>query len=195
MTYCGEQKDFSVGAGETFAPVIRWGSKTLASAAITAISQSTPVVITAPNHGVVEGWPVAVVGVSGMVQMNASRYPPVAGDFDLAHVIDENTLSLNDVSSALYLAYLSGGAVVYNTPMPLAGIQATMTFWDVATRNDTPLITLTTGAGITIDDVALSVIPELQTAGLAWTTAYYNLDFLDTTGAVTRILTGTLTLT
>lgn len=195
MTCCGDQKDFCVGAGATFAPIIRWGAKNLASAAITAISQSTPVIITAPSHGVVEGWPVAVVGVTGMVQMNASRYPPVAGDFDLAHVIDANTLSLNDVSSALYLAYVSGGAVVYNTPMSLAGVQATMTFWDAPTRNGTPLVTLTSGTGITIDPVALTVIPELQTAGLSWTTAYYNLDFTDSTGDITRILTGTLTLT
>lgn len=193
MTCCGDQKDFCVGAGETFAPIIRWGSKTLASAVITGITHGTPAVITAPAHGVPDGWPVAIVGVDGMTQINATRYPPAAGDFHLAHVVDANTLSLNDVSSAEFTAYLDNGAVVYNTPMPLAGVSAAMTFWDNPGHTGTPLATLTVGSGITIDTAAFTVIPLLQTAGLTWALAYYNLDFTSA-GIVTRALTGTFTI-
>lgn len=196
MAGCAEQKNFSVKAGATFNPIIRWGSRFLSSATITAITQGTPVTITAPGHNVPNNWPVAVVGVVGMASLNASRYPPVGLDYQVATVIDADTLALNAISSALLPAYISGGSVVWNTPQTLAGANVSMTFWDNPDRTGTPLATLTNGQGITVDSVALTIIPLLQTAGLAWAadTAHYDLDVTDASGVVINLFTGTLTI-
>jgi hypothetical protein len=189
----GDVKNFSVGAGATFAPVIRWAASGLTTAPITAITQATPAVITAPNHGVPQGWPVAVVGVTGMPQINARRYPPAFDDMHPTRVVDGNTIALPDVSSAFYQAYVSGGVVVFNPPMPLTGVTPTLTIYDSPER-DNVLVTLTLGAGITVDAVQSVIVPELQTAGLPWSTGYYDLDAVDTEGVVSRILTGILTI-
>lgn len=186
-------KNFTVGAGETFAPVVRWAMKTLTTVAISGIARATPVLITAVGHGIPQGWPVAVVGVTGMPEINATRYPPVANDFHYATVADANTITLNDISSAQFQPYSSGGSIVYNTPQPLVGVVPTMTFYDTP-QKDTVLATLTLGSGLTVDTIQMLMVPELQTAGLLWDTAYYDLDVVDANAVVTRILTGILTI-
>lgn len=196
MACCAERKDFCVRSGATFNPIIRWGSKVLSSAAVTAITQGTPTVVTAPGHGVPDGWPVALVGVLGMSALNAVQYPPLTSDMHDATVLDANTLRLNGVSSAMLPAYVSGGAVVFNTPQPLAGLTFTMKLWADEMRAGTPLATLTNGSGITVDSVAQTIIPLLQTAGLTWGTnvAFYDLTATDGAGVVTELFTGTLTI-
>lgn len=196
MACCAERKDFCVRLGATFNPIIRWGSKVLSSAAITGITQGTPAAITAPGHGVPNGWPVALVGVQGMSALNAVQYPPLASDMHDATVVDANTIRLNDVSSAMLPAYTSGGAVVFNTPQPLAGVIITMKLWADETRAGSPLATLTNGSGITVDSVGQTIIPLLQTPGLTWGTnvAFYDLTATDATGVVTELFTGTLTI-
>lgn len=194
---CGETKDWCVKRGATFVPTIRWAQKTLATAAITAITQATPVVITAPNHGLPSGWPAAVVGANGMNFINAPDYPPELPDLHAGTVIDANTVAFNDVSSALWYPYIApGGALVYYTPQPLSGVTFTMGFYDTPEMNDTPLVTLTNGSGITVDTNAFTIVPELQTAGLTWLSpiAYYRLTAADAGGVVTGIMNGTFTI-
>lgn len=191
---CDERKDFCIGAGATFAPVVRWGLKTLTTVAITAIAQGTPVQITAPAHGCPSGWPASVTGVVGMYEINARRYPPDKPDLHAVTVLDANTVEFNDTSSALYQPYISGGALVFNTPASLVGVSAVMNFYDSPEMDDTPLLTISSGSGITIDTVGMTIIPEVQTAGLAWTLAYFSLEVTDASGFVTRLLEGTLTI-
>lgn len=191
---CEDTKDFCVEAGATFAPIIRWGLKTLTSVAITAIAQSTPALITAPAHGCPAGWPAAVVDCTGMFEINASRYPPVRANLHEVTVVSPDQVAFNDVTSALFQPYVSGGALVFNTPVPLEGVSATMTFWDDPEHDDTPLLTLTTGSGITLDAVNFQILPFLQTVGLAWTQAYYSLQATDGSGVVTTLLEGILTI-
>jgi hypothetical protein len=194
MACCGERKNWCVAYGETFHPTIRWGLPTWATAAITAIAQSTPVLITAPGHGIPDGWPVAVYGVLGMNDINIRAYPPEPSDLQPASVLDADTLTINDRSSATWFPYKSGGVVVFNPPVDLAGMSAIMTLWGSPDRIGAPLLTLTNGAGITIDTAAKTIIPEVQTAGASWNTAYYDLDVTDAGGIVSRLLTGILTI-
>jgi hypothetical protein len=86
MTCACKEQDFCVQAGETWHPTIRWGTGTYTTKAISAITKATPAVITAAAHGVPNGWPVAVVGVQGMTQINATRYPPQGNDWHAATV-------------------------------------------------------------------------------------------------------------
>jgi len=164
----------------------------LTSVPVTGITNATPAVVTVPAHNMPQGWPCALIGVAGMIQINAPKYPPRPSDYQQGNVVDENTIALNGVSSNNFSAYLSGGDLVYATPVPLVGMGAQLTIWDTPDKNDTPLVTLTLGSGITIDTDAFTISPVLQTAGLPWTQGYFDLDMTDASGIVTRILTGTL---
>jgi hypothetical protein len=194
MSCCGKEQNFCVGAGATFHPVIRYGTDALVSVPITAITQSAPAVVTAASHQIPDGWEAAVVSAKGMIQINATRFPPSGSDWELVKVLDADTVALADINSSDMTAYQSGGFLVYSEPGLTAGMTATMTLWDVATKDDTPLLTLTSGAGITLDFINMTITPLLQTAGLTWNTAYYDLDVTDTSGVVTQVASGVLTI-
>lgn len=205
---CGQEKNWCVKAGATFYPTIRWAQKTLTAAVITAITQATPAVVTAPAHGMPNGWPAAVVGVNGMSFINASRYPPDESDLHQGTVTDANDVAFNDISSTLWPAYIPGagalgGSLVWYTPQPLAGVTFTMSFYSDAAMETTPLVTLTNGNGITVDTVGMTIVPLLQTAPLVAPTTgvwpsngigYYRLMATDSSGIDTEIMFGTLTI-
>lgn len=197
---CGEKQDFCVKAGATFYPTIRWAQKTLSAAVITAITQATPVAITAPAHGMPNGWPCAVTGVNGMSFINAAEYPPYQSSLTPGSVVDANTVTLNAVSSALWYPYISpGGSLVWYTPQPLVGVAFSMNFYSDAAMATTPLASLSVGSGITVDTNAFTIVPLLQTAPLAATwpsngVGYYKLTATDSSGNVTEILYGILTI-
>lgn len=191
---CVINKDFCVSAGATFHPTVRWGTDELSAVPITAISQTAPAVITAPGHGVPPGWPVAVVSAHGMSQINATRYPPQGADWHRATIVSADQVAFNDVNSADFSAYASGGFLVFSTPMALDGMTLGMSVYDNPNHTGTPLVTLAQGVGIFVDPHDLTIIPELQTAGLAWNLGYYVLDATDSGGVVTRLLTGTITI-
>jgi hypothetical protein len=190
---CQNKQDFCVGTGETFQPVLRWGSEVLISKPISAISQAAPVVVSAVGHAVPDGWRVAVVSAKGMTQINAKNFPPTGTDWHKATVLTVDTVQLNRVNSADYAAYLSGGFLVYNTPVTLTGMTAKMTIRD-APITGAVLVTLTEILGITLNDTAKTITPLLATAALTWTTGYYDLELTDTGGKVTQLLSGVITI-
>lgn len=189
-----DERDFTVQSGETWHPTVRWGTGVLTTVAITAITMAAPAAITATGHGVPNGWPVAVVGVTGMTQINATRYPPQGADWHDATVPNANTIELNDVSSADYNAYASGGFVVYDTPKDLTGVSCTLTIYDNPEHTGTPLATLTSPTGITIETTLKTITPLLQTAALTWSLGYYRLLATELSGVVTELLRGTITI-
>lgn len=195
MTCTCPIKDFCVQAGETWHPTIRWGTGVLTSKAITAITKSTPAVITAAAHDVPNGWPVAIVGVQGMTQINAARFPPSGNDWHYATVPDANTIVLNDVSSADYSTYDEDGHVVYDTPKDLTGCSFELTIYDNPEHDGTPLATLTsTGSDITVETTLKTITPLLQTAGVTWDIGYFRLMATESSGVVTELLRGTITI-
>jgi hypothetical protein len=192
---CCETKDFCIGSGETFHPVIRWGTTTLASVPITGISQAAPVVVTAVAHGMPNGWSCAVVAAQGVYPINALNYPPRSSDWRKGTVLTADTVQLNAVSSADAVAYKSGGFLVYPTPAVLTGVSVAMTIYDNPGLTGTPLATLTSPAGgVTIDTAGMTINPLLQTARLTWSTGYYIVDATDGNGVVTQLMTGVLTI-
>lgn len=190
---CQNIQNFCVGAGETFQPILRWGSEVLISKPITGISQAAPVVVTAVGHAVPDGWRVAVVSAKGMTQINAKTFPPTGTDWQKATVLTADTVQLNKLNSADYTTYTSGGFLVYNTPVSLSGLTAVMTIRD-APLTGTVLTTLTNISGIALNDTAKTIIPTLATAALTWNTGYYDLELTDAGGKVTQLLTGTITI-
>ncbi|MHB0965268.1 MAG: hypothetical protein ACYC36_02330 [Bellilinea sp.] len=127
-----------------------------------------------------------------MSQINAQNFPPRGGDLHAATALTADTLALDDVNSADYQAYTQGGFLIYNTPVSLAGMTAEMVIRD-APLTGTVLATLTSTAGIVLDDAAKTITARLDTAALTWTVGYYTLELTDTaTGKVVQLLSGVL---
>lgn len=190
------QQDFCVAAGATLQPVIRWATDVLTTVPISAITQSAPPTITTTtNHGMPNGWPCAVASAGGMIQINSTRYPPTKDDWQRSNVPVANQVQLIDLDSTNFMAYTSGGALVFATPVDLSTIASvTMKIYDVPDHSDTLLLTLTSPAGIVLDNTAKTITPLLQTAGLTWATGYYVLDATNNAGVVTELLRGTITI-
>jgi len=188
------QHDFTVGRGETFQPVFQWGSATLTSIPITAISQAAPAVVTASGHGVPPDWEVAVASAKGMTQINAVGYPPRGRDWHRATVLTDNTVALRDVNSADFSAYTSGGFLVYGTPVDLTSVTAVMTIRDAPT-DGAVVLELTSGAGITIDPATKTITATIETSALSWASGYYSLLVADTsTGKTTQLAEGGISI-
>jgi hypothetical protein len=183
------RENITVRQGETFKRVIRWETDPIIYKAITAITQAAPIVITAVGHGLKEGWRVQVESVLGMTEINDGQYHPVT-------VTDVDTITLNDVNSAGFRPYKSGGYLRYNTPHTLTGFTARMDFKDRI--GGTVLDTLTDANGkILLDNTNHTItllIDAVSTAAYTWKTAVYDLELVSPTGEVTTLLAGAATL-
>lgn len=188
--------NLTIEQGETFETVVRWEVPPLKYKPITAMTQTAPVSITATSHAIPNGWRTAVVDVVGMTELNAASAPPADEEFRAATVIDANTIEFNEISAALFKAYKSGGYLAYYTPQNLTGYTARMTIRDRV--GGTVLSTLTSATNeILIDTAAFTITLTLSpatTAAFTWTKGVYDLELVSSTGRVTRILSGTVTL-
>lgn len=188
------ERDFCVPVTETFRPTLRWGTDVYTSKPITGITKAAPAVVTAAGHGLPNGWPCAVVGVQGMTQINASKYPPKSSDWHYGTVLGVNTVALDDVDSSNYVAWSSGGFLVYDTPRTLADYDYELTIYAAPEMTGTPLVTLENPASITVDATLQTITPLLQTAALTWTTGYYRLDATNAAGVIIELLRGIITI-
>lgn len=181
--------------GKTFTLPLRFASKPFVYKAISAITQADPVRITSTGHGLVDGWPVAIVGVKGMRQINATEFDPAGWPLQMypATVIDDNTIELNDVRAAEFSAYTSGGSVMYATPLDLANITAIrMQIKDDIGGTQLALFTLADG-DFDVDNtlkVVTLTIAATETAGFAWDDGITDIELVDTAGRVTDALGG-----
>lgn len=193
--------DLPIEQGKTFSYVLRWEAPPIVYKPITGIANTAPARITAAAHGVPDGWRVAVVSVKGMTQINAANTPPKDSDYRQATVVDTNTVELNTVNAADYKAYASGGYLMFNTPVDLAGFTARMTIKDKvggtvlastevahAPKNIITVTVNNTTKKITID------ISAAATAALTWTKGVYDLEMVSGSGVVTALIAGAVSV-
>jgi hypothetical protein len=178
--------------GKTFRRVTRWETRPIVYKAITAITETAPIRITATGHGLPEGWRAAVESVQGMTEINAANTPPLAPDYHEITVVDANTVEFNDTNALEYSTYLSGGTLRYNTPHTLTDYTARMTIKDMV--GGTVLKALTTeNGGIAIDEDEYTIslyISAADTAAFSWTEGVYDLEMVSSEGDVTQLLAG-----
>ena len=190
--------DLVVQQGDTFQRIIRWETPPFIYKAITGISNAAPMVVTAVGHGLTSGWRVAVVSVLGMRQANAKHTPPRTSEFKRVTVADVDNVSFNDVNSAEYDAYTSGGYLQFYTPVDLTGYTARMTIKD--RTGGEILLTLTSGAPdnrLVIDVAARTItltITATDTAPLAFTKGVYDLEMASPSGVVAKLYYGSITV-
>lgn len=186
--------------GDTFLMAARWEQPKFVYSPISGIDQSAPVRITATAHGVPDGWRVAIQSVKGMTEINAASLKDK--DFVQATVVDVNTIKLNSVNALGYKAYAGAGVVVYRDPVDLTGYTARMqvrekvggTLLASSEAADSPVNIIT----LTVDNALKTVGIEVgatDTAALAWKKGYYDLEMVSSGGKVTKLLSGTITVT
>ena len=191
--------DITIVRGDTFLMAARWEQPKFVYATITGITQTAPVSITATAHGVPNGWRVAIQSVKGMTDINASDLKDKS--FLQATVVDANTIELNTVNAIDFKPYTSGGVVVYRTPVDLAGYTARMqvrdkvggTLMASSEAGDSPLNIIS----LTVDATAKTVgnaVAATDTAALTWKKGYYDLEMVSAGGKVTKLLSGTITV-
>lgn len=196
------KQDLTILQGKTFQQVLRWEAPPIIYKAITGITQAAPAVVTAPSHGVPNGWRVAFETIKGMVELNSANNPPKASDYYQATVLSANTIELNTVNSIGYKPYANSGVLRYNTPVDLAGYTARMKIKDKiggtvlasTEAGDTPVDVIT----ITINnsDKTISIeILAIDTAAFTWTKGVYDLEMVSAGGVVTALLYGSVTVT
>jgi hypothetical protein len=181
--------------GETFRKVLRWGVGPMVYKAITGATKTAPCVLTVPQHGVPQGWLVAVTNVVGMTDLNAENDPPVASDYRRATVRTPDTIELNGVNAAGYRPYQSGGYLQFFTPVDLTSFRARMQVRAGIDDVDVLLELTTENGGIVIDPDAYTIvlaIPATQTETLAFDPAVYDLEMVGSDGSVTRLAAGTI---
>lgn len=189
--------NITIHKGSTFIKTLRWEVAPLISVPITGASQAAPVVITAAAHGVPDGWRVAIVGIpsGSMFELNASAYPPKAADFKKATVLTANTLELNEVSSAEYTTWTSGGFLVYYSPVDLAGFTARMQIRRSVTSTEVEASLTTENGGITLDNVDKTIVITMaaaETEDLDFASGVYDIEMISGTGVVTNLLSGSV---
>jgi hypothetical protein len=192
--------DLRIEQGKTVRRIVRWETTPLIYKPITAIANVAPALITAVGHVIPAGWRTAVIDVVGMREINAKNTPPRGTDWHRATVVGPDTVSLNDISAASYDAYVSGGYLMYYTPMSLAGYSARMNFKDRV--GGTILDTIDSTSGEIVIDTAnftvTFVIPASLSAAYTWTRGVYDLEMYSgvvPNEEVTAILTGAVTVT
>lgn len=190
--------DLVVRKGSTFSRVLRWESLPFVYSAITAITKAAPCVITSASHGLVTGWRCAVVSAGGMRQINAKTWPPRATDFHKVTNTSSSLVTLNEVNSADWTTYTSGGSLVSYTPVSLASFTARMKIRATA-ESTTVLDSLVSPTDIVLDDTLKTItitISATDTAAYDFTTGVYDLELASgaSPSVVTRLLEGNITV-
>jgi hypothetical protein len=161
---------------------------------ISAITQAAPCVITTTStHTVPINWRVRVTGVTGMKDINniaEDTYYLVTGK-------TSNTVTLNQVNSAAYAAYTSGGILSWNLPVPLTGYTAQMQIRETL-ESTTVIAELTTANGrIIIDPINYTIsisLPATLTATFNFDSAVYSMELTDAQSNVFQFLNGSISL-
>ena len=177
--------------GSTLSEVLRWESSTKSYAIITGISNSAPVVITAPGHSIPLEWRVKLSNIGGMLDLNTG---------DTYHQVTEtteDTFTINSINSIGYKPYTTGGVVEFNTPVDLTGYTARMQIRE-SIANTLVIHELTTeNGGISFNNINYSItlnIPADVTKTFSFLSALYSLELESSGGFVSTLTVGSISL-
>lgn len=108
------------GASETITFRIETSIKKFV--AISAMTNTAPMRVTATAHHVPDQWFVAIIDAIGLTDLNAADSNDIQDDeFHQVTVIDANTLEFNGISAASFGVYATSGYIVCYEPLDLSG--------------------------------------------------------------------------
>lgn len=184
---------FDIKQGATFNPVLKYSVPAFTVKTITGVTQSGQAVVTATAHGLPVDWPVWIVGVAGMSQINhlsADLSEPEKSYY--AYVVDANTLRLN-LDASRFDAYTSGGELLYHAPVNLTGYTARMQIRRSKTASTTVASLTTENSRIALGGTSGTItfsMSATDTALLEPSQYVYDLEVESAGGVVTRLLEG-----
>jgi len=146
---------------------LRIETGSLSFAAITAMAKSAPLRVTAPAHGVPDGWYVAIIDAKGMTSLNAADSNDIRDtEFHRVTWIDADTLDFDDISSANFKPYTSGGYLAFYAPMDLSAYTSARMDLKLRVGGDVILALSTTAGTLEIDAATSTVWIRLTDADL-----------------------------
>lgn len=156
----------TIKKGSTHRMLLRWEQSSIQYVAVTGITKAAPAVVTAPSHGMPDGWRFALSGVAGGASvLNAENDPPTDDDYFKGKVLSANTIEINSVNGAAWASAGTGGILQYNKPVDFTGATARAQVRETDSSAAPALITLDSDDGsIEIDDnglVTLIFTPEM----------------------------------
>lgn len=191
--------DATIQQGATFRDKLIYMQPTLTVKAITGITQSVRPVLTATAHGIPAGldWPVWIRGVKGMTKINHAADD--VSDHSLAFLatrVTDDTVTIN-ADTTEFVAYASGGELIYQPPVDLTGCTALM---HVRRRlsDASPVLTLSSETAAPASRLTISPtkgliereISDTDTAAIDWSTAVWDMEITHPDDSVTRLASG-----
>jgi hypothetical protein len=181
--------NFKIYQGSTFNEILRWESTTKVYTTITGISNTAPMVVTAPGHNMVVGWRAKFFNVFGMTDVNSLDYSIVTG-------ISGDDITFNSINAVGYKTYTSGGILEYNQPVSLATYTARMQIRAKKTSTTVIEELTTENDMIVIDDTLKTITLNIDasvTELYTFKSAVYSLEMVNGT-IVTPLIYGNVTL-
>lgn len=185
--------DFTINQGESVAMPFYWYSGTPVTKAITAITLAYPPVFTAVGHGLpTEEIPATINSIRVPRSLNTPD-----GETVYALKTGTDTFSVAELNASGLSAYTTGGYLRYTPPTDITGYTARMMLRTSVSSVATLASYTSTGGelvlGTTNGKITLTLTAAVS-AALSFDTAVYDLELVSAAGIVTRVASGTITL-
>ncbi|WJN61354.1 hypothetical protein [Pseudomonas sp. SO81] len=108
--------DLTIQRGKTFEFGFLYAEDEILYLPITGMPSKAPVRLTVVGHSVPDGWPVQVACVKAPAELNTPE-----GEYQIAKVVDEDTVELNAVNAHCWKVFSGSGLLVLTKPMDLTG--------------------------------------------------------------------------
>jgi len=180
--------NLTIEQGATFDRLLTYRSSPTVKRAISAMTKANPGKVTAAAHGFVTGDKLFLSKLKGMAQADNRAYTIT--------VLDADNFTLG-VDTTTYDAYVSGGTADNGKPVDLTGYTARMQVRAKVTDTATVLDLTTANGGIVLGGTAGTIrilATAAQTAALTIASGFYDLELIDGTSAVRRLMEGAVTL-
>ena len=176
--------------GKTLSKSLLYAEDSLTYVPIVAVTNRAPLQIRCPAHGIKDGWPVRIQGVTSPAVMNTEE-----GKFLNARVVDANTIEFNTLDATLWGVIEETGNIVFYTPADVTGWKLRMHVRDKP--NGTILLSFSSDVvdaavgSITVDPAAATFtlgLTAAQTAALTWNGGVYDIEAIKPDGTVIEII-------
>lgn len=176
--------------GKTLETPFLYSEAQLTYTPIEAVVSLAPLKVTCVSHGIIDGWPVRIQGVSSPSIMNTPT-----GEYVSAYVVNADTLEFNALDASLWGDITVSGNVVYSAPADITGWKFRMHIRDKVGGDvrltfssdpaDTPDGTITVDAPNSTFTLGLSAA---MTAGITWSGGVYDIEAIRPDGKVIPII-------
>ncbi|SFP39483.1 hypothetical protein SAMN05216229_102120 [Geopseudomonas sagittaria] len=182
--------DLTIARGKTFEYAFLYSedASNPLYADIAAITDTAPVTLNVPAHGLPDGWPVRIEGVATPSQLNTAARDLQS---DMSRVVDADHVLLAGINGSSWRDYRGGGQVVYAKPFDLTGCHARATVRDRAGGNvlfrwhSSPDMERDGAIEMDAEGCQIVLIIDAATsAALPWRRGVYELELIDAAGRV-----------